>query len=215
MALDADRQLALSYVPAAARPAVGALWRLDVTLGAVLATGREPMVTRIRLAWWREALEALDREPPPPEPVLQAVAAHVLPTIRGAELAAMEGGWARLVGDEPLGPEALRDYAGKRGGLLFAHSARLLDGAPAVEAAGARWALVDLARRCADPRDSEAALAMAGSLDEPGSWPRKLRPLGMLSVLARRDLVRGADAWERQGSPGRMLRMLRHRLTGG
>ena len=62
-----------------ARPRVEALWRLDVTLGAVLATGREPMVSRIRLAWWREALERLDREPPPAEPVLQALAAHVLP----------------------------------------------------------------------------------------------------------------------------------------
>jgi len=180
----------------------------------VLATGREPMVTRIRLAWWREALERLDREPPPPEPVLQAAAAHVLPTVSGANLAAMEEGWAQLVGEGPLSAEQLRAYADKRGGLLFACSARLLGTSTAVEAAGARWALVDLARRSADPKEAAAALAVARSLDEPPSWPRKSRPLGMLSVLARRDLDRGTGTWERQGSPARMLRMLRHRLTG-
>ena len=69
--LDADRRLALAYASVRARPALEALWRLDVTLGAVLATGREPMVSRIRLAWWREALEAARPAPPPPEPVLQ------------------------------------------------------------------------------------------------------------------------------------------------
>ena len=77
--LDPDRRLALAYVPAAARPAVEALWRLDVTLGAVLAAGREPMIGRIRLAWWREALEKLDREAPPAEPLLQALAERVVP----------------------------------------------------------------------------------------------------------------------------------------
>ena len=41
-------------------PALEALWRLDVTFAAILAAGREPMVSRLRLAWWREALEALD-----------------------------------------------------------------------------------------------------------------------------------------------------------
>lgn len=191
-----------------------ALWCLDVTFGAVLATGREPMVTRIRLAWWREALEKLDREAAPPEPVLRSVAAHVLPTVSGAELAAMEEGWARLVDQGPLSAEALQDYAVRRGGLLFAYSARLLGSPTSSESAGARWALADLARHSADPGEAEAALAVARSLDAPESWPRKLRPLGMLSVLTRRDLDRGPGPWERQGSSARMLRMLRHRLTG-
>ncbi|HEX8534003.1 MAG TPA: hypothetical protein VF662_07535, partial [Allosphingosinicella sp.] len=58
--LDADRALVLTYVPAARRAAVGALWRLDVALGAVLAGGREPMISRIKLAWWRDSLVKLD-----------------------------------------------------------------------------------------------------------------------------------------------------------
>jgi hypothetical protein len=36
----------------------------------------------------------------------------------------------------------------------------------------------------------------------------------MLSALARRDIARGPAVLERQGSPARMLRMIRHRLTG-
>ena len=61
--LDPDRRLILAYTPARDRPALAALWRLDVTLANVLATGGDRTISRIRLAWWREALEALDRAP--------------------------------------------------------------------------------------------------------------------------------------------------------
>ena len=169
------------------------------------------MVTRIRLAWWREALERLAREPPPPEPVLQGIAAHGLPA---AELADMTEGWAVLLAEGPLDAAALDAYAAARGGALFRHSARLL-GLPdhPVEAAGRRWALVDLARRSADPGEAEAARAAAARAGVDPAWPKPLRPLGMLAVLAERDVVRGAP-WEEQGAPARMGRMLRHRLTG-
>src|SRR4051812_43995419 len=101
--LDPDRLLALAYAPAAARPALEALWRLDVTLGAVVAGAREKMVALTRLAGWREAWGRLDGAPPPAEPVLQALAARVLPAgIRGAGLAAMEEGWSALLADGPL-----------------------------------------------------------------------------------------------------------------
>jgi phytoene synthase len=181
-------------------------------LGAVLATGRAPEISRIRLAWWREALERLDRAPPPAEPVLQALAAYVLPTITGAELAAMEEGWAELLAEGALDAEALDHYAAARGGLLFRYAARLLGGVEVVAPAGERWALVDLARHSAS--DAAAALAAAAARPASPRWPRPLRPLGMLDSLARRDIARGADPLERQGSPGRMLRMMSHRLTG-
>ncbi len=215
--LDPDRRLALAYVAAAARPAVEALWRLDVTLGAILATGREPMIGRIRLAWWREALEALDRGRPPPEPLLEVLAERVVPGgVGGAELAAMEEGWSLLLADGTLGPEELGAYAAARGGLLFRYSARLLGlaGHP-VEQAGALWALADLARRSASDAEARAALDAAARIAAPASWPPPLRPLGMLAALASRDVARGPGAREAQGAPARMLRMLRHRLTGG
>jgi phytoene synthase len=211
-----EAALALGSAPGAARPALHALWALDEALGRVLATGREPMVSRIRLAWWREALERLDREPPPKEPVLQGVASHLIPTgLTGAELAAMEEGWLAILGDEPIEQEALDLYAARRGGLLFTCAARLLgtDGA-GVAAAGEAWALIDLARHSTEAYDIEAALAAARSRRLPTRWPRALRPLGMLAVLADRDRRRAPGQLEPLGTPPRTARMLRHRLTG-
>jgi phytoene synthase len=217
--LDPDRTLALAYVPALHRPAVEALWRLDAALASVLSTGKEPLISQIRLAWWREALETLDSDGAPSEPVLRGLAAHVVPAgISGAELSAMEAGWAVLLSAEPLSEADLALYASARGGLLFRHTARLLGEAspePAVEAGGAAWALIDLARHSTDAADAEAAAAAAAAgAAQPSRWPPRLRPLGMLAALARRDAEPGRPRWEPQGAPPRMLRMLRHRLSG-
>lgn len=215
--LDPDRTLALAYVPAARRPAVEALWRLDAALASVLATGREPLISRIRLAWWREALEKLDRERAPDEPVLKALARLVLPAgVTGAELSAMEAGWEVLLISEPLSAADLRLYASARGGLLFRYTAHLLgERLPDadIEAGGGAWALADLARNSADATDAEGAIT-AARLVRPGRWPVRLRPLGMLAVLAARDAEPGRPRWELQGAPRRMLRMVRHRITG-
>lgn len=215
--LDPDRSLALAYVPAARRGAVEALWRFDAALSSVLSAGREPMIGRIRLAWWREALERLDRAEPPAEPVLRAVAALLLPAgIGGVELAEMEGGWAALLSPDPLTGEELEAYASQRGGLLFRYTARLLgaDLPAGGEAAGGAYALIDLARHSASAGEAEAAVAAVRAADWPLRWPPALRPLGMLAALARRDADPRRARWERQGAPGRMGRMLRHRLTG-
>ena len=215
--LDPDRTLALAYVPASRRPAVEALWRLDAAFSSVLSTGREPLISQIRLAWWREALEMLDREPAPAEPVLRAVEAAVLPAgVTGAELAAIEAGWAILLSGEPLSPADLELYGSARGGLLFRHTARLLgepSPAPAVEAGGAAWALIDLARHSTDAADAEAALGAARAISA-WRWPARLRPLGMLAILAGRDAEPGRPHWEVPGAPRRMMRMLGHRLSG-
>ncbi|MDQ8757749.1 squalene/phytoene synthase family protein [Sphingosinicella sp. LHD-64] len=212
--LDPDRALALAYVPAAKRPALEALWRLDAALGSVLATGSEPMVTRIRLAWWREALERLDREAPPPEPLLQALAVHVLPAgITGDELAAMEEGWEAIVAPGALAAEDLEIYARARGAILFRLSARLLGrGDFSVGVVGERWAMVDLARHSSAPTDVRDALTIAREKHVDMTWPSALRPLGMLAILANRDLSRTSP--ERAGSPKRMMRMALHRMTG-
>ena len=210
MDLDPDRRLALAYVPAAARPAVEALWRLDGAFAAILATGTQPMISQMRLAWWREALERLDEAPPPAEPVLQALAAEVLPVVNGAELAAMEEGWLMLTSEHALTAEALEDYARLRGGLLFTYTARLLgDSSFPVALAGEAWAVGDLARHSRRVGEIKSPRP-AGKV----KWPRKLRPLGMLAMLARRDLERLGAKREKQGSPARILRMIRHRISG-
>lgn len=219
ISLDPDRTLALSYVPTEKRHALRALWRLDAALGAALAGGREPMLSRIKLTWWRDSLERLDREPAPAEPVLQEVKARVVSrSIRGEQLARMEEGWAMLLSQDPLTPEELDIYAVGRGALLFRYSSSLLGYQlnDRVKRAGEGWALADLARH-SNLVDAAAALAAAGARLADATaqrWPASMRPLGMLAMLARRDVERGTGAFERQGSPARMARMLRHRLTG-
>jgi phytoene synthase len=213
--LDPDRLLALSYVAARHRAAIGALWRLDSALGAALAGGREPLIARIKLAWWREALERLDREDAPAEPALREAQERLLPVVTGAELARMEEGWAVLPGTDTLTAADLRTYAERRGGLLFRYTARLLGAdVEGLEPAGEAWALVDLARHCATTGDADVALAAALERRQPGRWPPRLRPLGMLAALAVRDCDPARPPWERKGAPARMWRMLRHRITG-
>ena len=217
--LDADRALALTYVPVSKRAAMEALWRLDVALGQVLAGGREPLISQIKLAWWRDSLEKLDREGAPGEPVLEALAASVIPHgVTGAALSGMEEGWTILLSQEPLTTEELGSYAASRGALLFRCAAAILGGelTPEMERAAEGWALADLARH-SNPADAklstEAARERFGALPS-FRWPAPLRPLGMLAALAQRDVERGGGEPEQPGAPGRMLRMLRHRLTG-
>lgn len=216
--LDADRLLALSYVPGARREALGALWRLDASLGSVLAGGREPLLSQIKLTWWRESLERLDHASPPAEPILEALARYVLPFgVTGAALAMMEEGWSVLLSQEPLSEADLTRYSAARG-TLFQHSAVILGGdlSGAMERLGEGWALVDLARH-SNAVDAASAFALARDrLEEAGGvrWPARLRPIGMLAALAIRDAAAAPGALEPHGSPRRMLRMLAHRLTG-
>lgn len=216
--MDPERALALAYAPARLRPALAALWRLDERLGEIVAATREPMVGAIRLAWWREALEALDRAPPPSEPLLVEIADALLPAgISGAQLAEIEAGWAALLTGDPPDEEAIATYGRLRGRQLFGLAARLLAGGTSDEAtvAGEGWALADLGARLGDPHAAAVAKAEAVECLEQLKdfrWPLPLRPLGMLAVLARHDAASGRP--RRQGSPRRVARALWHRLTG-
>lgn len=202
----AERELAVRYAPAPARARLAALLALDDRLGAIVRRNREPAIAQMRLVWWFEALGALDRGPAPAEPLLRALAAEVLPAgVAGTELADLVDGWEPLIGDAPLDFDAM---ARDRGGRLFALAARLLGGTDArVAALGEGWALADWAVHW----DREDARALAPTrLDAfATAWPRPLRPLGALALLARSDLAGGAP-----GAPARVGRLLLHRLTG-
>ena len=215
--LDADRQLALSYVVQAHKAALEALWRMDATLGHILSSSSQPIAAQLRLAWWRDSFLRLDNHPAPAEPVLQGLQNLVVGRgIKGSDLAALVDGWEHLLATETLTDADFAAYASSRGGTLFTLSVRLLgeqfDGD--LEAAGAGWALVDLARHSSKEAEATAALRAAAArlAQAPQRWPARLRPLGMLAVLARRDA--SSAKFETPGAPRRMLRMFRHRLTG-
>lgn len=213
---DPERALALSYAPLGARAALAALFALDETLGQILRTTREPLVGQMRLTWWHEALCALDTAPPPAQPVLQALAAEVLPRgVRGARLAELIDGWEVLLEADPIGEADVIAHGERRGTALFAAAGSIL-GCPStdrVAAAGAGWALADLATHVRDAQVAARAATLAqGKLDEAmaGRWSRAGRPLGALALSARMDLSGKAPP----AAPRRVARLAWHRLTG-
>lgn len=214
---DPERALAVAYAPGGTRPALAALFALDERLGAIVGTTTEPMIGLVRLAWWREALETLDVAPAPAEPLLRAIAAELLTReVTGAALATIENGWSALLEGEPDGA-AIGRFGRDRGGTLFTAGGRLIGSRdPRLPRIGEAWALADLAHRhsSAAVRAEARLQARAALADRPaGRWPKAARPLAALGALAARD-VAADDAPRRQGSPGRLARMLALRLTG-
>lgn len=210
---DPERALVLRYAPTAARAGLAALLALDDRLGGFVRAAREPLLAQMRLTWWFEALQRLDAGPPPAEPVLRALAAEVASRgVTGAGLAGIADAWERLL-DPVLDDAALTAFGRERGGRLFAVAATVLGAADdRVEKLGAGWALAALGRRWSDGDTAARAEVLArgllaGAFDR--AWPRALRPLGALALLARADLD-GVPP----GSPRRAGRLLRHRLTG-
>lgn len=202
-----DRDLVRLYWPVALRPAFDALFAIDDAMADVVARATEPALGRIKLAWWREALQRLDVSPPPPEPRLQAVANELLQAgISGEELGEIEPGWATLFDEWP--EQAL---IAERGAVLFRLAARLLRIPDAGLAdAGALYAVVDVARRTSNSGWLTAADELGGL-----RFPSGARPITTLAALASRDLKRFLRrGWEPEATPGRSWTLMRHRMTG-
>jgi phytoene synthase len=187
------------------RDAFRAHFAIDAAMADVVARATDPALGRIKLAWWREQLEALDSNPPPAEPRLTAVTEHLLPAgVAGAELAELEVGWATL-----LDPEVDSALIGQRGSLLFAIGGRLLgSGDDKLDDAGALYALASVGRRGV-PELFDPARAVLARL-RGHRFERRARPLTMLARAAARDL----DRQEPEGSRGRAAAMLAHRWSG-
>ncbi len=178
------------HAGARARPAIAALWRLDVTLGRVVTTTTQPMVGQMRLTWWHTALSALSATTAQAQPELDTVAQYVLArgTVTAADLAALVEGWEALLDPMPLADAALAEYATQRGTRLFALSAKLL-GAESDDAAGAGWALADFGLRCSHPATASRALALAQRHFDDARAARLPRPLRILTRLASADVA--------------------------
>ena len=201
-----DRDLVRLHWPVELRPAFDALFAIDDVMAEVVASSTQPALGAIRLAWWREALERLDRHPPPPEPRLKAAAASLLTRgVTGSALAALEDGFATLLDEEPD-----RDRLGAGGAALFAIGATLLGGDDAKLAiAGQLHAFARAARRghAAFPDDIDATIFTGHR------FPRVLRPLTAFARLAARD-VSQAPKLEPEATPARAIALLSHCLFG-
>ena len=212
-----DRDLVRLYWPVKLRPAFDALFDVDAAMADVVRTTKQPMLGHIRLAWWRERLEELGATGAPAEPHLQAVERELLSRgIEGAEVAALEVGWAALLDDFPWQLSTI-EAVRSRGRVLFAIGGVLL-GADSEElrAAGGVWAIVDCARHCSDRESRRSLLREAGRLAEGLAglrYPSVARPLSMLGALALHDIGSVLE-FEPEGTPKRAAWLVAHRLTG-
>jgi len=213
---DPERALALSYAAVDRRPDLASIWALDLVLGNIVRAARDMMVGQLRLTWWREALVKLDHDLPPAAPVLVALARIIDgKSLTGERLAGMVDGWEILLDPDYLDDAMLDRYAADRGAAMFKIAATTLAcDDPRVGPAGEGWALADLARHTGDTALRERAWAAAKCRLDPlfaVRWPVPLRPLGAIAALARDDARMGTAS---VGGAKRVVRMLRHRITG-
>jgi 15-cis-phytoene synthase len=181
--------LALGYASRMLRPAFTTLFALDTQLGAALSSARDPALARIRLAWWRDQLLALDENARPTDPILaQCVTLISRHDVTSQMLAELTTGWEYALATLPLSDGDLLGYAKERGQGLFA----IAGACAGVECfAGEGWALMDFARHCSDPDSRTRAQALARGLlqQHPARVvPKSLRPFGILTRFAEQDL---------------------------
>ena len=205
-------RLALSYAPSSVREPTLALLALDARLAAIVRSASEPLLAQLRLAWWREQLQA--------EPTVRSAGDPLLAALRSwgnrrGALVRLVDGWEAMTGEAPLPASALENHAEARGGA-FAALAELVSAAGDREAAarlGCDWALADLSSRLSDPAEQRAARDLAEARDWRGTrLSRKLRPLAVLHGLARRTVRRGVGVGG--PSPAAMLLAMRLGLLG-
>jgi phytoene synthase len=216
---DRERWLSVLWAPAAARQALVALHAYDLEQQRVVADARDPLLAEIRLAWWREQLEALSMgRAPPPQPLLQALAVDARArAVDLAGLTACEESFVLLLTEGGLDPLSLASARGKPlfTGLLTAILGRQLTSAEMADAsaAGTRWALARLWR----PGWGQAEPRLAGL--KPPAFPPPARAVLPASLRVLDALA--ADDWSRleagcplaaPASAGRQWRMLRAAL---
>jgi len=152
---DPDRFLTALFAPAERREALFALYAFNLEVARARESVSEPMLGRIRLQWWREAIEGIYAGTPRRHYVVDPLAAAV--ERHGLERASFERLLdARESDMEAAGPEtlaALVGYAeGSSASLVHLALQILGDGAPSAPAmeagrrVGIAWALAGLLR---------------------------------------------------------------------
>jgi 15-cis-phytoene synthase len=186
------------------------LWNLDLAFADIVASSSQPALGAIRMAWWRERLDELDKALPPAEPRLQAIQSQIVARgFSGSELSKLEDAWLPLLDPFPWS-ERVGQGLRLRGRVLFGIGARLLGGDEKdAEAAGVLWSLVDGATHCSDAQSRTylCEAAREALSDVPRNLPGRIRPLTILAALAAYDLRPG-------GRLGRVGVALAHRLRG-
>jgi len=173
-------RLALAYAPRATRDRWLTLLALDARLAGVVSSAREPILAQMRLAWWRDRLRDGQEKWPKGEPLLAALACW---DGRHGALVGLVDGWEALLGEAPLGADALMQLVEGRAAACQA----LAPDAPQVGRLARGWALADLLAHIGHPEERAAVSAAMAAHDWRGQrLPRGARPLAVLHGIAAR-----------------------------
>ncbi len=152
---DRDRYLTALFAPAERREDLFALYAFNLEVAKTAEVVSEAMVGRIRLQWWREAIEEIYGDRPRAHavigPLARAVDRHGLSRAPFDRL--IDAREADLAGEPPADLAALETYAEGTAASIFLLALGVLgspaDQGPAATAAhhlGVTWALTGLAR---------------------------------------------------------------------
>ncbi len=148
--LDYDRWLTTLFAPTASRPALQALYAFNMELARISEQVREPMLGRIRLQWWREALEGSQTASSRAHPVVRALTVLMGEgRLRQADLLDLvDARETDLDADVIQTLDDLVAYAASTAGRLAGTAAKLLGttNAPGAIAGGTAYGLVGLMR---------------------------------------------------------------------
>ena len=190
--LGEEVELALAYARQHDRPMMKSVFELDRRLAGVVATSSETMIGQMRLAWWRDLLEKPVSARPSGEPLIRRLGDTWGESAR--EFCPLVDGWEALLVADALDKETLRKFCEGRAEAWAAIARALeLPGTDQRRAynAGYRWALADLAAHLSDEGERSMALDLAKGLEPAAPLHRRLRPLAILSGLAKRSLAMG------------------------
>ncbi len=152
---DRERYLTALFAPAERREDLFALYAFNLEVAKTAEVVSEPLLGRIRLQWWREAIDGIYRGRPQDHAVIGPLARAVdrRGLARGPFDRLIDAREADLAGEPPPDLAALEAYAEGTAASLFALALGVLgspaDEGPPAELAhhlGLAWALAGLAR---------------------------------------------------------------------
>ncbi len=218
MPAESDQQIALGFAPNVVRRAFTTLLQLDARLAQIVMQTREVTLGKIKLQWWHDQLSAINVTIQAADPLITDVFdAFHHHDVTFETVARLTLGWNLLLEPLPLDREHLSQYAFERGATLFEIGGQIAGhgSSEALRAAGAGWALIDLAFRCSDRKTALSAQSLARDLF--GSKPerklgRDLRPFALLAHFSAIDAQSGIDQVKQDSAPRRAFEALKFSL---
>lgn len=149
---DPGRYRCARFCKEAHRWGLMALYAFNLEVGSIAETVREPLLGRVRLQWWRDAVESVFRQGPVAgHPVMQALARAIdrFGLSHGYFVSLLDGRGFDLEQEPPHDLDALAGYAEATSVSLNSLCGQVLGiggGHPALRHAGMAWALTGLMR---------------------------------------------------------------------